>query len=138
MAVFAAGKLMRRVSTMRMRSNNEEIRSRSIRKSRVVRESVAMWKRAAVHADGQLPSSVKQSKWYREYTKSKLRKVEHNFCAAFWHRIKYQHDVIELFYVNNRWFTRRHRVVVLLARLNLKFAVSGMFFLFSKSFGNFF
>jgi len=56
---------------------------------------------------------------------------------VFWHRLLHEHDILELFFVNNRWYTRTHRTMVLLTRIAGKFAVCGVFFLWSRSFGGF-
>ena len=41
---------------------------------------------------------------------------------VFWHRLLHEHDIFELFFVNNRWYTRTHRTMVLLTRIGGKFA----------------
>ena len=41
---------------------------------------------------------------------------------VFWHRLLHEHDIFELFFVNNRLYTRTHRTMVLLTRIGGKFA----------------
>ena len=53
------------------------------------------------------------------------------------HRMLHEHDIFELCYVNNRWYTRTDRVMVLFSRLTLKFSVCAIFFLWSRNFGTF-
>ena len=48
---------------------------------------------------------------------------------VFWHRLLHEHDILEIFFVNNRWYTRAHRTMVLVTRISAKFSVCGLFFL---------
>ena len=49
----------------------------------------------------------------------------------------HEHDVFEICFVNNRWYSRTDRVMVLFTRLTLKVSVCALFFLWSRNFGTF-
>lgn len=59
------------------------------------------------------------------------------FCTVLCHRMLHEHDVFELIFVNNRWYTRTDRIMVLFTRITLKFSVCAVFFLWSRNFGTF-
>ena len=48
-------------------------------------------------------------------------------------RLLHEHDILELCFVNDRWMTRVHRSVILLARLSIKVSVVGTFFIVKNS-----
>ena len=43
------------------------------------------------------------------------------------HRMLHEHDVLELCFVNNRWYTRTDRIMVLFTRITLKVSVLSSF-----------
>ena len=46
-------------------------------------------------------------------------------------RMLQEHEILELYFVNDRWMTRVHRSVIFLARIALKITVVGTFFIVS-------
>merc|ERR1712139_663726 len=59
---------------------------------------------------------------------SKQRARQPAFCADYLRNLKQQHEVLQLYYVFDRWLPRYVRTVVLLARISIKIAVVSLFY----------
>ncbi len=54
-------------------------------------------------------------------------------CELFEARMIHEHDILQLYFVSDRWVTRVHRSVILLARIAIKVSVVGTFFVIKES-----
>ncbi len=54
-------------------------------------------------------------------------------CELYQARMIHEHDLLQLYFVNDRWVTRVHRTVILLARISIKVSVVGTFFVVKES-----
>ena len=59
--------------------------------------------------------------------------VSPNICELYVARMLHEHDILELYFVNDRWMTRVHRSVILLARVSIKVTVVGTFFIIKET-----
>jgi len=59
--------------------------------------------------------------------------ISPNLCELFFARLLHEHDILELYYVNDRWLTRVHRSIILLARVAIKVTVVGTFFIVKET-----
>ena len=61
------------------------------------------------------------------------KNVDSSFVQLFLKRLYQESFVLELFFVNDRYFTRIHRATVFISRVAVKVAVIGMFFILKKT-----
>ena len=56
-----------------------------------------------------------------------------SFCTMLLARFIQEHEVLELYFINDRWLTRVHRSVIFLARIAIKISVVGTFFIIKNN-----
>ena len=56
-----------------------------------------------------------------------------SFCQMLISRFIQEHELLALYYVNDRWLTRVHRSVIVLGRISIKISIVGTFFVVKNS-----
>ena len=56
-----------------------------------------------------------------------------SFCTMLLARFIQEHEILELYFINDRWLTRVHRSVIFLSRISIKVSIVGTFFIIKEN-----